>query len=311
MPGGFPELVHIDRAYGVNQERWARCFEWLFREGPLLFLVSHEWSRCYVTETDWLVEHLRSRGYPALLRMTDQLADVEVTAGGVTCAGERVGPIWRQFPVFETQGKLVDIVAAARVGSVRLVPEFGHWGNKVWFSLFRKYAAFFRMALDSATFALLEETLPASHLVRDASSFPGHADGVNVESMDALRALPEDVRDRLVLKVCGANTLAARSYGVLMGKGLSLETWQRWVDERLALAQPFIVQRRLDTGVARLPVRHTGHGCAELFQCRVLLRPWIVGDEIVSVSGCAVPSNTLRVHGRVDMAVLPIQLATT
>jgi len=309
MPGGFPELVHIDLAYGVNQDRWRRCFDWLFRDGPVLFLVSHEWSKCYVTETAWLVEHLRGCGYPVLLRTTDRIADVVTGPDGVTCAGERVGTIWRQFPVFETAGALVDIVAAARNGKVRLVPEFASWGNKVWFSLFRKHAAFFRKALDPATVAILEEVLPASHLVCSASSFPGRADGVAIGSMTELLNLAEETRDRLVLKVCGANTLAARSYGVLMGKGLSRDTWQRWINERLSLAQPFIIQRRIDTGIAQLPVQNTARGCAELFSCRVLLRPWVVGGEIVSVSGCAVPSNTLRVHGRVDMAVLPITFA--
>ncbi|MDO8599668.1 MAG: hypothetical protein Q7S02_06195 [bacterium] len=310
MPGGFPELVHIDQAYDVNQDRWRRCFDWLLREGPLLFLVSHEWSKCYVTETTWLVAYLQGLGYPVMLRTTDQLQDVEVSIGGVTVAGTRIGTIWRQFPIFETQGKLVDIVAAARAGVVRLVPEFAHWGNKVWFSLFRKHTSFFHRVLPSETYAMLDAVLPDSYLVRSAASFPGRADGVAFHNLEALRGLTEDVRDRVVLKVCGANVLAARSYGVLMGKGLSDDTWRRWIDERLTLQQPFIVQRRLETGIARLPVQHTGRGCPELFSCRVLLRPWIVGDEIVSAHGCAVPSNTLRVHGRVDMAILPVRFAS-
>ncbi len=319
MPGGFPEVMHIDLAYGVNQDRWNRAFAWLFERGPAIFLVSHEWSKVYVEETRWLAEYLRARGYPAHVATTDQMGDLAIGDDAVTWKGERVGTVWRQFPIFETAGKLVDLVIAARDGAVRLVPEFAHFGNKVWFSLFTRHRDWFRTALVPEVFTLLKQVLPDSHLVdtadaeRLAGSFPCHVAGATIGSMERLRTLPADVRDRIVLKVVGANTLSARSYGVLMGHGLTDATWREWIDERIMHRQPFIVQRRIETGVARVPVLNTSRGqnAAELFNCRLLLRPWVVNGEVISVHGCAVPSNTLRVHGRVDMAIIPVNLEET
>jgi len=154
----------------------------------------------------------------------------------------------------------------------------------------------------------LQELLPDSHLVRSAADFPGTVGNVSVTSLAELRALPDEARNRLVLKICGANNLAARSYGVLMGHGLSAETWASWIDERLQTGTPFLVQARQSTAVLRIGVKHTGINAPELFNCRVLLRPWTVGGQLVSVSGCAVPSNTTRVHGRVDMAMFAVNL---
>jgi hypothetical protein len=50
----------------------------------------------------------------------------------------------------------------------------------------------------------------------------------------------------------------------------------------------------------------TGH--PELFSCRILARPWSFNGELVSVHGCAVPSYLYRVHGMVDMAVVPFTI---
>lgn len=308
MPGGFPELVHIDHVYGLNRQRWQRCFSWMTERGPLLFVVSHKWSSCYKPEMEWLVEHLRSQGYPVDLLTTDRLGELSVSGSGVRYRGTAVGTVWRQFPIFETRGKLADLVVAAHEGVVRMIPEFAHFGNKAWFSLFRSYEDFFRKALCAETMAILDEVLPDSHLVISEDSFPFTVLGNHIEDFEGLRSLPPHARNGLVLKVSGANALTARSYGVLMGHGLSQQTWRQWIDERMRLRQPFIIQRRVETAVASIPVYHTGRRCGELFGCRVLLRPWMFNGELVSVHGCAVPANTLRVHGRVDMAVLPVLL---
>lgn len=311
MPGGFAELVHIDRVYGINQDRWTRCFDWLFSQGPVLFLVSSNWSRVYFPEIEWLVEYLCHQGYQAHFLPTDQLHELEVRPDGVWYKNNRLGTIWRQFPVFETTGKLKDLVIAAKEGVVRLVPEFAHFGNKAWFSVFRKYQDFFEKELDGETYGILKQVLPDSALIlpqREGASFPCTVGGKTIEDFLELRRLPGPSRDALVLKVCGANTLAARSYGVLMGHGLSQELWEKWIDERIEKQQPFIVQSRVETAVARVVVKNTKLNYPELFSCRVLLRPWLVSNELVSVHACAVPSNTLRVHGRVDMAILPVKL---
>lgn len=316
MPGAFAEVCHIDHAYGINQDRWRRCFDWLCKEGPILFLVSHDWSRVYVPEIKWLVEHLQRLGYPAHFLTTDSLDELNFVEGvcctdqGVFYKGELLGTMWRQFPIFETREKLAQLVRAAREGLVRLVPEFAHFGNKVWFSLFWKYQEFFSQWLGVETFALLQTLLPDSHLIVSKESFPCTVAGFTIESLQELRKLPQEVRNQLVLKICGANTLSARSYGVFIPHGFPKEAWQTWLDERIQNKQPFIVQRWVESSVERLPVKNIARNTTELFGCRILLRPWLVGNEVVSVSCYAVPARTFRVHGRVDMAVVPVEFGS-
>ena len=221
--------------------------------------------------------------------------------------GERVGTIWRQFPIFETTDKLAELVVAAKEGLVRMLPEFAHFGNKAWFSIFRREEKFFREVLDAAAFKLLDEILPDSHLVTSEYSLPCQVAGERIENLQELLELPEEIRDKLVLKISGANPLSSRSYGVLMGVGLSKATWRRWIGERVETGQPFIIQRRLESSVTRVPVQNVKTGCPEFFGCRILLRPWSVNGKLVSAAAFAVPSDTTRVHGRVDMAVLPVQ----
>ncbi|MDP3771499.1 MAG: hypothetical protein Q8R16_04315, partial [bacterium] len=61
-------------------------------------------------------------------------------------------------------------------------------------------------------------------------------------------------------------------------------------------------------GIKELPVLHAKTG-PEIFRCRVLMRPWWVGGEVVSAHCCAVPQGCYKVHGMVDMAVLPVRFA--
>lgn len=308
MPGGLPELVHLDSVYGLNQKRWQRCFEWLTDRGMLLFVVSHEWSKCYIPEMSWLAQYLQSKGYNAKMVTTNSFDSLSVESDGVHFQGEKVGTIWRQFPIFETRGMLVELVKAARYGLVRMVPEFGHFGNKVWFPIFRTHAEFFQSMLDPDVYAVLDDVLPDSRTIDILKDHPLQINGTAIGSLDELLNAPLVVRDQMVLKVGGANNLASRSYGVLMGHGISQDDWQRWILKHQMFDGPMVIQRRMDTGVEHVPVQNMSRNKPELFGCRILFRAWTVGNELVSVSGCAVPSNTLRIHGRVDMAMLPVQL---
>lgn len=306
MPGGMPELVLLDKAYGVNQDKWRTFFDWLTSTGPLLFIVSHEWSKCYVPEMTWLVDYLRSIGYDARILTTDRLGELSVSKQGVIHNGDRIGTIWRQFPVFETVGVLADIVELARAGSVRLYPEWGHFGNKAWFYLFWKYINWFKLHMSAADIALLRQVLPESHLIEGERSFPFQIGSTEIRNLGDLKTVPESCRDELVMKICGANSLAARSYGVLMGQGIKTAAWSEWIETRLAAHEPFIVQARFQTGVASIPVWNTGKKRGEMFQCRLLMRPWVLNGVVVSVSGTAVPRKYHKVHGMVDMAVTPV-----
>jgi len=308
MPGGMPELVLLDKAYGMNEQAWAGFFGWLTSTGPLLFLVSHEWSKCYIPEIRWLVGHLKSLGYDARMLTTDCLDDLEIGPSGVIHEGDKVGAIWRQFPIFETAGKLADIVELARRGSVRLYPEWAHFGNKAWFHLFTRYQSWFAERLGPDDMSLLRGTLPESHMVSGEESFPIFINGARIGSVFDLVNLLEADRDRLVMKVCGANGLAARSYGVLMGRGIKGSAWSAWVGDRLAAHEPFLVQNMFNPGVVKVPVWHTGKGQSEMFRCKVLMRPWVREGQIVSVHACAVPREFHKVHGMVSMAVSPVRL---
>ncbi|MBP6866147.1 MAG: hypothetical protein KBC12_01230 [Candidatus Pacebacteria bacterium] len=309
MPGGLPDLVHLDHVYGINQDRWKTAFDWLCQEGPLVFLVSHQWSECYIPQTKWLVGHLQSLGYPVSILTTEQVDQIKVKEDGVyfgVFEEERIGTIWRQFPIFEVKGHLADIVMASYDGKVRMVPELAHFGNKAWFSVFRSHEAFYKSRMQPEVFDLLDKVLPHSYAIdAEHNPFPIIMPELEIPSLEALKNLSGEKRDWLVLKVCGANNLAARSYGVLMGMGIKQEDWVRWIEDRMNSGQPFVVQTRLQQGVGRIPVMNTKTGQSELFSCRVLARPWTINGKLVSVHGCAVPSQFYKVHGMVDMAVVP------
>ena len=199
---------------------------------------------------------------------------------------------------------------AAYDGKVRLVPEFAPYGNKTLFSAFRSHESFYRDAMTADEFGVLDNVLPRSYIVGGSqeSPYPFTLDGYQINSLSDLRQAPKELRDTAVLKICGANNLAARSYGVLMGNGIDADDWQQWIDDRSAAKQPFIVQHRLEQGIARIPVMNTKTGYPELFSCRILARPWSINDELVSIHGCAVPSYLFKVHGMVDMAIVPFSL---
>ena len=308
MPGGIAELVHLDQVYGTNQWRWEKAFRWLFEEGPVLFVVSSEWSNVYFAELKWLVLGLRKAGYEAYFAAGNELAELEIGTT-IRWAGNRIGTIWRQFPIFETSGPLAELVMAAAVGRVRMVPEFAHYGNKAWFSVFRRYHHWFSEHLDPKTLAILDAVLPDSHLVRGADDFPLTIGDMAIRTLASLRELDAGERNELVLKVCGANELSARSRGVLMDEDMPQQKWARWIDERIRASEPFIVQHRLSTAVVELPVRHLdarGNALNAIFKSRILVRPWSLGGEVVSAHAVAAPHTTRKVHGMVDMAVVPV-----
>ncbi len=306
MPGGIAELIHLDRVYGVNHRRWEQAFSWLFSYGPVLFVVSSDWSKVYIAELRWLVEQLSEAGYDAHLAISDELEGLSFSSDTVRWQGLRIGTIWRQFPIFETAGKLAELVILAKRGIVRMVPEFAHFGNKAWFSIYRRYRDWFRKELAPETDMILDKLLPDSHLVRGESDFPLTVADITIRDLSALRSLGVLQRNQLVLKVTGANELAARSHGVLMDRDLDQHAWRAWIDARLQAGVPFIVQQQMTTAVVHLPVQRlerNGPTDAELFPTRVLIRPWSLGGKVVSAHAAAVTHATRKAHGMTDMAV--------
>lgn len=307
MPGGFTDLVHIDDAYGINEGEWKWCFDWLCAKGPLLFVVSTTWSEGYLAGMRWLAERMRRMGYDADVATDKDAAEVFIGANGVSFKGRHVGTIWRQFPVFETVGVFADLVRASQEGRVRMVPEFAHFGNKTWFSLFWQKRDFFAARLSGRSNEILNDLVPISRLIRfTRADFPIQIGDLRIRSMDDLINLDAGGRSGLVLKVTGANTLAARSYGVFMGHARRTDDWKAWIVDRCRLRQPFIAQKRFETKIATLAVHNMATGEPEVFRCRVLMRPWMVGGRLVSSHTCCTPSYTTKVHGMVDMAVQPI-----
>lgn len=311
MPGGMPELWHMDRCYGVNQPAWHAALTNLLDWGPLVFLVSDDWSQCYHAETLWLCDQLRAEGHDVTFLTTSpkDLARLTICDTAVLLDDREVGTIWRQFPIWEAVGVVAQLVLAAHRGAVRMVPEFAHFGNKAWFAIYHQYRGYFSGMLTDDALRILDEVLPQSYLVRPgAASFPIGVNGSTIHDLAALLELPEATRDGLVLKLVGANPLTARSYGVLMGHGIPQTQWEQWIRERYQESEPFIVQHRLPTDVVDLAVINTRHRTGELFPSRVLMRPWEICGVLVSAHICAVPTNTLRVHGRTDMCATSLDL---
>jgi hypothetical protein len=327
MPGGGVHAYHLDKSYGLNQQAWAKLWDDLTKDRTemLVFLVSTGWSIGYLEETRWLAADLVANGYPATVVTTEELNRIKINDNAVYVDGQRVGAINRMFPIFEARGYLAEIVLAAQEGLVRLLPEFAFYGNKALFALFRSHDNRFRSLLAPDLYDLLDQVMPASCLV-----LPGGQDGLTaegfpfrlplpggnsytVESLDHLYRLPSSVRSEVVLKVAGANNQAARMYGVLMGKALSDEIWEHWLDSRLRGGQSFIVQQRHRSQVLHVPVLNWTTGVAERFASRALLRPWAARTNgtskgyLLSSTLTLVPKETERVHGMVDMAQGPIR----
>ncbi len=308
MPGGFADLIHVDKAYGIHQEAWTWCFDWLTAEGPLLFVVSDDWSAPYITVTRWLAAEMRERGYEAQMVTTADLERVAVKPEGVYLDELKIGTIWRQFPVFETTGKLADLVFAAQDGLVRMVPEFAHYGSKTWFSLFWRYREFFAARLTPVQMEIIQTMIPESHVIAyGPSDFPFTMAGKRINGYNDLLDLDADGRNELVLKITGANRQSARSYGVFMGHARNQQDWKTWLTERRQAGEAFIVQRRFETSIETIGVWNTQMKAAEVFRCRVLLRPWVVGGRLVSSHNCCTPSYTTKIHGMTEMAVQPVE----
>jgi hypothetical protein len=309
MPGGLPELLLLDQAYGINQDRWEYFLGRLTELGPVMFLVSSEWSKCYHEDTRWLSARLNEMGYDtSFVTVEDFEANAEIFEEGLFWKGTKVGTVWRQFPIFEATGKLVELVKIAHRGSVRMVPEFSHFGNKVWFSVYWRYHDWFKGKIEPKQLALLDEILPQSHLILEGfESFPFTIEGVQINSLDELINLSDEVRDLLVLKVTGANDQAARSIGVLIGHSLESDLWQTYIHERLEEGNPFIVQTKVDTAIEPLPVYNTQLGRGEVFKARFLFRPWRVFGKPLSAHCTAVPARFFKTHGMTEMSISPVE----
>ena len=317
MPGGFTDCFHIDRSYGINFDAWRETFDWLCSKGPLLFVVSHQWSKGYILSMQWMAEQMRAMGYPAYcITSTPEDLDRLIIGGNVRLDVDnpegpggtliRIGTIWRQFPIFETRGKLAELFMASQHGYVRMVPEFAHFGNKTWFAVFREKQYYFREHLTSNQFQTLRMLIPPSAFIAPNEPIDVGIAQIGLTSFQDLLDLSENERKRLVLKITGANDLAARSLGVFMGHAHKQSDWQAWLNERRSKNEAFIVQQRFETSVEHLAVYNTSTRQAEPFACRVLLRPWVVGDKLVTSHTACTPHWTTKVHGMVDMAVQPI-----
>lgn len=308
MPGGFTDLVHIDGAYRINEDAWRWCFDWLCDKGPLVFAVSDNWSQGYISGIRWLADLMRNMGYETGVVTPADAHRLDIRDNEVIFDGKRIGTIWRQFPIFETTGAFADLVLASQRGAVRMVPEFAHFGNKTWFSLFWQEHDAFRAALSEESFRILCDLIPPSHLVRFSDAdFPFRIGNIEVRSLDDLVNMKASAREDLVLKVTGANDLAARSYGVFVGHAHKESDWREWLLDRIRGRMPFIVQQRFETSVETLAVHNMATNAPEVFRCRVLMRPWMVGGRLISTHTCATPHYTTKVHGMVDMAIQPIE----
>jgi hypothetical protein len=319
MPGGLAVAYHLDTTYGVNGNRWEHLWKDLTKDGPLVFLVSTDWGRQYVTEFAWLVEHLKRKSYPVHLVTTDQAESLSTDVNGLVRLGStRIGTIWRQFPIFEAKGRLSEIVEAAYRGGVRLLPEFASWGNKIWFGLFWRYKEHFVEHLPTDSYRLIEESFPNSKLISTENDYPLRFSTtrgeIDIASPQELLGLTRAQRQSLVIKVAGANRHSSRSRGVLVGLNSSNSAWQTGVARFLSMNAefgiPLILQEMHRAATVSLPVFNARDMTAEVFSARVLERPWTVAGVLTSSILHCIPATTHRLHGSVDMCELPRRLSS-
>lgn len=309
QPGGLGLAYLYDLIYGVNEERWYEVWKHLTAEGKLLFVVSDDWSASYHVEIRWLAERLRNEGHDVEFLSTASLERLAVQDQQVLIDGEIVGTVFRLFPIFETKGKLADIVRAADRGVVRLVPEFSSWGNKTWFALFGEHKDFFRQQMNEESFTLLESVLPQTVLVQNGTfSAPFTVGDIVIDNIEQLGSVTKTTRRKLLVKVTGANRQAARSYGVRIGSAFSSGAeFQR----HLAMLQdeevPFLVQSYVKGREYRLPAYSvlSGSGATEEFRCRVIVRPWSIGGMNVGLA-TASPVTSSMIHGTTASAFVPL-----
>jgi hypothetical protein len=314
MPGGIVHAFFLDEAYGINQERWHHALQWLTAEGPLVYIVSHDWSEPYIHETEWLVGHLRRLGYPVDMVTTDDLHRLDIRTNGVYLNGSRVGTFWRLFPLFEMHGALEAIADLAREGHVRLVPEITTWGDKAWLGMFWQFNDFFGSVLSDDVFRLLCEVIPRSSLIVNGKFMRPYTltDGTEVSEVDELFRLPETQRNAMILKVCGANRRSTRSLGVVMGRGNSRKRWTSLIQELLSLGEPVLLQEFFDPAPMQFPVASVLLGPTPRaepdFTARFLLRPWSIGGQLISCTAFGVPQETRRLHGSTQGCEVPVDL---
>ncbi|HXH26972.1 MAG TPA: hypothetical protein VNG90_03675 [Candidatus Acidoferrum sp.] len=318
-PGGVADAYALDMAYGVNQTRWKLAIASLTKRGKLIFVVSSKWSSVYVQEMRWLAEQWDKVGAGSVAMVTtDELDQLQVGHDGQlyhrVSDGPRhkVGTIWRLFPLFEIDQRLMDLVDMASAGTIAMVPEVAPWGNKAWLGIFWELHDYFRQHMSNASFELLQKTIPPSSLVRSQRDFPQTVGMCTIASYEELRQLGGQARNNLVLKVAGATEQSTRSYGVYLGKTFTNTRWPEQVDKAFAAGAPVLLQQYRAPATYTIPVwsvlNELGRLQPEDFNCRVLLRPWYINGMLVSCPVLACPTNMSKTHGCVDAAQIPLDL---
>lgn len=306
QPGGIGLSYLYDLLYGVNLDRWRAVWNSLVSSGKLVFVVSHDWSQGYHGEIRWLVGRLRREGYDVEFISTNELNRLTVDARNVRMDGAKVGTIFRLFPIFETKGKLADLVHAAKRRTVKMVPEFASWGNKTWFALFYEHIDHFRRCMSPSSFQLLQQVIPDTVLVQDGMfSRPFVVDGHAITTIEELGGVSTKIRRQLVIKATGASRQSARSHGVRIGSSLSGAGFRDLLSK--IGHGPFLVQYYTKGAEYAIPAYSVldGRGTVETFRCRMLMRPWSVNGTNVGVV-TASPRETSLIHGTTASAFIPL-----
>lgn len=306
QPGGIGLSYLYDLLYGVNLDRWKAVWNSLTSNGKLVFVVSHDWSQGYHGEIRWLVRRLKQEGYDVEFVSTNELSRLTVDARNVRMDGAKVGTIFRLFPIFETQGKLVKLVHAAKRRTVRMVPEFASWGNKTWFALFHEHLDHFRRCMNPSSFRLLQQVIPDTVLMQEGKlSRPFVVDGHAITTIEELGGVSTKIRRQLVIKATGASRQSARAHGVSIGSSFS-GTGFRALLSRIGDG-PFLVQRYTKGAEYAVPAYSVleGRGTVETFHCRMLMRPWSVNGINVGLV-TASPRETSLIHGTTASAFIPL-----
>jgi hypothetical protein len=167
--------------------------------------------------------------------------------------------------------------------------------------------------MNPRAFNQLSRLIPYTRLVTQDGGFPSairdQDELVRIDSFDALKGIPTRQRKQVVVKMAGAHNRAARSHGVVIGTSATGTRWAEALGQMAKVGAPLAVQEYRSPKRVDVPVWSVLGGRPELenpFTGKLLIRPWMIGGQLVSATGFLTVPNTAKLHGTTTGAEIPL-----
>ncbi len=335
VPGGFGLMSALMPLYsgsghnvlgedlGGIPDLFARMMDSVYegKNATLAIVVSDE-AGDYLNEMKYLGELLREKGIIAFVGHPRDLIFREEGLYFNSSEGEvPIDVLYRFFELFDLKNipKMELIMYCQKKGKVKITPPFKpHLEEKLVFFLFHhpELKAIWEKNLGTETFTLLSHLIPKTWLLDNRelppySVIPGLTiQGKPVRLWRELMDLTQKERE-LVIKTSGFSPKAWGGRGVTIGHDVSLEVWQKTLQESLRQfdQEPSILQE-FHKG-KRVTVSYFNHDTRELKQMdsRVRLTPYyfIIGEnaELGGILATLCPHNKKKIHGMTEAVMVP------